>query len=186
TITSSTGTANAGGGIYTGTNPATASGNTIFALNLGADVSGPLASQGHNLIGDGTGGSGFNASDLVGTAQNPIDPKLGPLQDNGGPTKTPPPPPRRPAHHPRGKPPAPAGGPGRPPVPPPAQAPPSTRAARGCTPRAPPLRPGPLGPCRWSSPPSPMWCGRPPLSSRRGHPNQYCMCPMSPWPTSPP
>src|SRR5262249_58020029 len=88
TITSSTGTANAGGGIYTGTNPATASGNTIFALNLGADVSGPLASQGHNLIGDGTGGSGFNASDLVGTAQNPIDPKLGPLQDNGGPTKT--------------------------------------------------------------------------------------------------
>src|SRR5262249_56713554 len=43
---------------------------------------------GHNPIRDGTGGSGFNASDLVGTDQNPIDPKLGPLQENGGPTKT--------------------------------------------------------------------------------------------------
>jgi hypothetical protein len=47
-----------------------------------------LNSQGHNLIGDGTGGSGFDPTDLVGTSANPIDPLLGPLQDNGGPTQT--------------------------------------------------------------------------------------------------
>jgi hypothetical protein len=51
-------------------------------------VFGTLASQGHNLIGDGTGGSGFADTDLVGTATMPIDPLLGPLQDNGGPTFT--------------------------------------------------------------------------------------------------
>jgi hypothetical protein len=49
---------------------------------------GVLTSQGHNLIGDGTGGSGYAPTDLVGTSRNPIDPKLGPLQDNGGPTQT--------------------------------------------------------------------------------------------------
>src|SRR5262249_25628961 len=37
---------------------------------------------------DGTGGSGFAATDLVGTSGMPIDPRLGPLQDNGGPTQT--------------------------------------------------------------------------------------------------
>jgi hypothetical protein len=51
-------------------------------------VSGPLASQGHNLIGIGNGGSGYDPTDLVGSADFPIDPKLGPLQDNGGPTQT--------------------------------------------------------------------------------------------------
>jgi hypothetical protein len=65
--------------------------NTLVAGNTAAgspDVSGTLNSQGHNLIGNGTGGSGFAASDLVGTSSNPIDAKLGPLQDNGGPTQT--------------------------------------------------------------------------------------------------
>jgi hypothetical protein len=52
------------------------------------DVAGSLTSQGHNLIGDGTGGSGFDPTDLVGTSANPIDPLLGPLADNGGPTPT--------------------------------------------------------------------------------------------------
>jgi hypothetical protein len=51
-------------------------------------VSGPLDSQGYNLIGDGSGGSGYADTDLVGSADNPIDPLLGPLQDNGGPTPT--------------------------------------------------------------------------------------------------
>ena len=32
--------------------------------------------------------SGFVDSDLVGTADSPLDPLLGPLQDNGGPTQT--------------------------------------------------------------------------------------------------
>jgi hypothetical protein len=65
--------------------------NTIIAGNTapnGPDVYGDLGSQGHNLIGDGSGGGGFTSTDLVGTATNPIDPKLGPLQDNGGPTPT--------------------------------------------------------------------------------------------------
>ncbi len=65
--------------------------NTILAGDrapVSPDVGGPVASQGHNLIGDGIGGSGFLATDLVGTADNPIDPLLGPLQDNGGPTQT--------------------------------------------------------------------------------------------------
>jgi hypothetical protein len=59
--------------------------NTIVAHNTAptaADCSGAVSSQGHNLDSDGScalGGSG----DLSG-----VDPKLGPLQDNGGPTRT--------------------------------------------------------------------------------------------------
>ncbi len=64
--------------------------NTILAGTASGypDVAGSLTSQGHNLIGNGTGGSGYDPSDLVGSADNPIDPLLGPLQDNGGPTQT--------------------------------------------------------------------------------------------------
>jgi hypothetical protein len=47
-----------------------------------------LITNGHNLIGDGDPGDGYAATDLVGTSANPIDPLLGPLQDNGGPTWT--------------------------------------------------------------------------------------------------
>jgi hypothetical protein len=66
--------------------------NTIVAANVsgfgGPDVSGTLNSQGHNLIGNGTGGSGFADSDMVGTSADPIDPQLEPLGDYGGPTPT--------------------------------------------------------------------------------------------------
>jgi Right handed beta helix region len=67
--------------------------NTILAGNHGPasspDVQGQMASQGHNLIGDGTGASGLTApGDQVGSAAAPIDPRLGPLQNNGGPTAT--------------------------------------------------------------------------------------------------
>ena len=65
--------------------------NNIIAGNTAShspDVNGTLNSEGHNLIGDGTGGSGFVATDVVGTSSNPINPELGPLQDNGGPTQT--------------------------------------------------------------------------------------------------
>jgi hypothetical protein len=65
--------------------------NTLVALNTAAtspDLSGSVSSLGHNLIGDGTGGSGYDPTDLVGTSSNPIDPRLGPLQGNGGPTQT--------------------------------------------------------------------------------------------------
>lgn len=69
--------------------------NTIIAGNLvrfggsRPDVSGAFDSRGNNLIGDGTGSTGFGAAgDKVGDSLNPIDPKLGPLANNGGPTKT--------------------------------------------------------------------------------------------------
>jgi hypothetical protein len=56
------------------------------------DVSGPLDPSGdYNLIGDGTGMTGLSNGvngNLVGSADNPIDPQLGPLDDNGGPTLT--------------------------------------------------------------------------------------------------
>jgi hypothetical protein len=69
--------------------------NTIVAGNSGEDVweyppdlTGSLNGLGHNLIGIGDGGSGYADTDLVGTAANRINPVLGPLQDNGGPTQT--------------------------------------------------------------------------------------------------
>lgn len=89
--------------------------NTIIANNhlaqttsrVGQDVSGTFISDGHNLVGVVDGGSGFglpvlttsssafkfvptapNNGDLLGTASNPLDPKLGALADNGGLTLT--------------------------------------------------------------------------------------------------
>jgi len=75
--------------------------NTIVALNTvpsqnsvgGPDLDGPFISKGHNLIGAGSTSTGFppgtNANgDLVGTKTSPIDPRLGPLANNGGPTQT--------------------------------------------------------------------------------------------------
>jgi hypothetical protein len=93
TVTSSTlsgNSARTGGGIDN-VGGTVSSRNTLLAGNTAStspDIAGPLTSQGHNLIGDGSGGSGFSATDLVGTSANPIDPRLGPLQDNGGPTQT--------------------------------------------------------------------------------------------------
>jgi hypothetical protein len=80
-----------GGGVATATGPETDVRNSLIAGNSAGsspDVVRALRSLGHNLIGDGTGGSGYADTDLVGTAANPIDPRLGPLQDNGGSTKT--------------------------------------------------------------------------------------------------
>jgi hypothetical protein len=60
--------------------------NTIIAGNTAPsapDVNGNLGSQGHNLIGNTQGASGFDPTDILN-----INPLLGPLQDNGGPTKT--------------------------------------------------------------------------------------------------
>jgi hypothetical protein len=63
--------------------------NTIIAGNgHGQDLVANVTSQGHNLIGNGSDSSGFGDTDLVGTAAAPIDARLGPLQDNGGPTQT--------------------------------------------------------------------------------------------------
>ncbi|MEH2181711.1 DUF4347 domain-containing protein [Nostoc sp.] len=65
-------------------------GNTIIAGNFGlqGDVFGNFTDLGSNLIGNSTGSTGFTTSTLVGTSANPIDPKLSPLQNNGGATLT--------------------------------------------------------------------------------------------------
>jgi hypothetical protein len=73
--------------------------NTLIAGNfMGAtgttrdDVGGFLNAGGdYNLIGDGSGMTGLQNGvngNLVGSASVPIDPLLGPLADNGGPTQT--------------------------------------------------------------------------------------------------
>ncbi|MCH7720171.1 MAG: hypothetical protein IH988_04165, partial [Planctomycetes bacterium] len=97
TVTGNAATSNSvseGGGIYNSGGAVNLT-NTIVALNTTAtsdpDVSGPFTSQGNNLIGDGTGSTGFTDgvnSDQVGTGGSPINPLLGPLQDNGGSTST--------------------------------------------------------------------------------------------------
>ncbi len=61
-----------------------------------SDISGNVTSSDGDLIGNGSGSNLSNGSnvgigeieDLVGTAANPINPQLGPLQNNGGPTQT--------------------------------------------------------------------------------------------------
>ena len=94
TIASNTAVA-AGGGIYDDRNGDGALKNTIVAGNRAPgtpDVFGALVSLGHNLIGaQGTNTAGFTngvMGDQVGTSGNPINPVLGPLQNNGGPTVT--------------------------------------------------------------------------------------------------
>jgi hypothetical protein len=66
--------------------------NTIVADNssasTGPDVQGDVFSFGYNLIGQRDGSTGWLATDRTGTTADPIDPRLGPLQDNGGPTPT--------------------------------------------------------------------------------------------------
>ena len=79
-----------GGGVYSERGPAEVV-NTIIAKNSAGsapDCSGEFASVGHNLVGSSSACS-FRAGtgDQVGF-QFRIDPKLGPLQDNGGPTET--------------------------------------------------------------------------------------------------
>ena len=94
TISSNTAT-NGGGGMY---NNFTATlNNSLVALNTGAD--GPdLLGRGSrgkpftgnsNLIGNADGSEAFGpTTNLLGTTGNPINPRLGPLQDNGGATFT--------------------------------------------------------------------------------------------------
>jgi hypothetical protein len=66
--------------------------NTIIAANhagTGPDANNPAGTftdNGGNLIGVSDGATGFtNATTQMGTAANPLDPLLGPLQFNGGP-----------------------------------------------------------------------------------------------------
>ena len=51
-------------------------------------VFGTFASQGNNLIGTTNNSSGWLAGDRKGSVAAPLNPLLGPLQNNGGPTPT--------------------------------------------------------------------------------------------------
>jgi hypothetical protein len=87
-----------GGGIFWGGEGSGISvQNTVIATNIAgtsgpdaANTSGTFTDNGGNLIGiagTGSGNSGFTASTTqTGTVANPLNPQLGPLQNNGGPT----------------------------------------------------------------------------------------------------
>ena len=83
---------NQGGGIYNQEGYTVTVRNTIIAKNAalgGPDVGGALISLGFNLIGDNSGSTFPPATgDQIGTSASPIDPLLGQLADNGGPSKT--------------------------------------------------------------------------------------------------
>jgi hypothetical protein len=84
-----------GGGIYNDTSGTVRLRNTIVALNglntpsASPDLSGSFISQGHNLISNNAGSSGFTTGtsnsngDLVG-----VNPRLGQLANNGGSSQT--------------------------------------------------------------------------------------------------
>jgi hypothetical protein len=78
-------TVNGGAGGMSNLGPNGATGSTI-----GPDVDGPISSQGFNLIGRRDGSLGWVSSDLLGgtTDATKLNPNLGPLQPNGGPTRT--------------------------------------------------------------------------------------------------
>ncbi|MCX7420357.1 MAG: calcium-binding protein [Planctomycetia bacterium] len=76
--------ASEGGGIYRQNSVSMV--GSILAGNTApssTDLFGAITSTGFNIIGVSAGGSGYVTSDLINT-----NPKLGPLQDNGGPTLT--------------------------------------------------------------------------------------------------
>ena len=82
-----------GGGLVSLGSATASLSNSIVAGNVSGrplgDVSGGYVSLGGNLIGDGENANGFTQlTDQVGTNASPIDPLLGPLADNGGPTLT--------------------------------------------------------------------------------------------------
>ncbi|MEH2042012.1 calcium-binding protein [Nostoc sp.] len=60
----------------------------LYGGDINPDVSGDFTDDGNNLIGDNTGSADFTTSSILGSSANPIDPKLSPLQNNGGATLT--------------------------------------------------------------------------------------------------
>jgi hypothetical protein len=92
----------AGGGVYAASGATATIHNSIIAGNAtlpsngdpvvpastAVDVAGTF-SGGYNLLGDATGSTGFAGNgNLAGTSTAPIDPRLGPLDANGGATVT--------------------------------------------------------------------------------------------------
>jgi hypothetical protein len=82
-----------GGGIYVAPGSNAVVRSSIIAINsasTGPDVCGAITSQNFNLVGNNSGATITDpqSSDQIGTGIVPIDPLLGPLQYNGGPTFT--------------------------------------------------------------------------------------------------
>ena len=64
---------------------------TEGTAGTGPDLCGAFTSQAHNLAGQADGSTGLTNgvnSDLAGSTAAPLNPSLGPLQNNGGPTLT--------------------------------------------------------------------------------------------------
>jgi Bacterial Ig-like domain (group 3) len=84
-----------GGGVYNNA-AALSAANSLFGDNsagFGVDFAGNFQSADHNLVGNGTGSNLNPASpdangNLVGSSAVPINPQIGTLQNNGGPTQT--------------------------------------------------------------------------------------------------
>jgi hypothetical protein len=97
TITQNTAALGAGG-VFAESAPFTSVKHASFKSSILAgntapthpDCSGAVRSDGWNLVGVGDDCIDFGPShtDLVGTPAAPVNPKLGPLQNNGGPTST--------------------------------------------------------------------------------------------------
>jgi len=92
TITGNT-SADRGGGVYSSFEGTVLVKNSIIAGNTASngspDFGGTLTSRGYNVIGNNDGCFLTpTTGDQVGTPADPIDPLLGPLQNNGGPTET--------------------------------------------------------------------------------------------------
>jgi hypothetical protein len=71
-----------GGGIFNG-GSASLAGTIVAGSRLGRDCSGTVTDSGYNLDDDGS--CGFSAADH---SLSRVNPELGPLRDNGGPTET--------------------------------------------------------------------------------------------------
>jgi hypothetical protein len=92
-----------GGGLFVAQSPTMPSsvtlqgtivaGNKRGTAGLRDDISGAVVSIANSLVGDGSGlatisREGESNGNLVGSAAAPLDPRLGPLANNGGPTQT--------------------------------------------------------------------------------------------------
>jgi hypothetical protein len=91
-----TGQLGQGGGAFVAGGTTVHALNTLFGLNQAAsapDFSGNFTTASHNFLEDGTGSNLPPANpdadgNIVGSSSQPIDPLLGPLTRNGGPTQT--------------------------------------------------------------------------------------------------
>jgi hypothetical protein len=77
------GCGSAWGGVYNQFGSPFEMDHTIIAENVPDDLNGELSSSAFNLIGNSSGGSGYGPTDLLD-----VNPLLGPLANNGGPTFT--------------------------------------------------------------------------------------------------